>query len=371
MKGRRIFFVFFLCLIAFPQLPRAGMFDMSEEQEVNMGEDVARAIIGQYGLLDDPAEVERLRYVSESLIKVSARAHLTYHFYIIDTDMVNAFAVPGGYIFVTRGLMDYIEDDDELAAVIGHELVHIALRHSVVMYKKGMKNMLTNFLLLLLTKDPNILIGATMLQQGRQEIFGRQAEIDADYFGAKYAVTAGYDPNAMIRFFNKLERLELHRPPLFDGYFDVHPPTKQRISIIKSVLDEMGLDVDEEDEYNVQARTFAREDCAETETACLGVLMSGEMELMRLAGAGSSASPYARAQETALRLNRIFDNQIRIFDVQVMYSGETPGIWIRDQLIVNVLTEDAAAAGLSADRLVADWEQQLKNFIWSEQIKDG
>jgi hypothetical protein len=303
-------------------------------------------------------------------VRAGGRSDLKYHFYIVNTDMVNAFALPGGYVFVTRGLMNFIENDDELAAVLGHELAHVARRHSVVEYKKSMKAMLANFLILLLTRDPNLVIASEMYQQGRTEMWGRHAEIEADTYGTEYVVSAGYDPSALMNFFNKLDRLEQHSPPIFEGYFDVHPPTKDRIRIVKDYLKKMNISVAPVEENPVRARVFASEDCKDADGRCDGVVMSSSLELMRLTDPGKNRSAYERSQEIALVLNSMLDAGVRIYDVKVVASDEGPGLWIKETLLVRVLPGDAEASGMLASSLAAAWEQKLKNFIWSENIKD-
>lgn len=361
-------YILLIVIFAAAAPAHAGFLDVNETEEVELGEDVARSIIAAYGLVEDEAEVDRLLSVSAPIILVSGRPSLEYHFYIVDTEMVNAFAVPGGYIFVTRGLMDYIEDDDELAAVISHELVHIAMRHGAIMYKKNMKNMLTSFLLLLLTQDPNLLVAKQMYEQGRAEMWGRQAETDADRFGVIYAVNAGYDPAGMIRFFEKMERLERHQAPLFEGYFDVHPHTMDRIEIIHKALREINVDVAMTAGYNVQSRTYAKEDCGGA--ACIGVIMSGEIELMRIADPDRGASAYERAGDIATRLNALFDGGVHIYDVKVRDSGGAPGVWLDREPVAAVLPGDAALAGVSQQQLADRWAAAVKNFIWIEHIKD-
>lgn len=347
-----------------------GMFDMDEVKETDLGEDVAKAIIRAYGITNDQAEMDRLLGVTRELVKVSGRPHLEYHFYILDTDLVNAFALPGGYIFVTRGLMDEIENDDELAAVIGHELVHVAMRHSVQMYKRGMKNMLMNLLVLALTREPAAVMASEMIQQGRMEMWGRQAEIDADTYGTEYVVKAGYDPSAMMQFFEKMHRLELRSAPMYEGYFDVHPPTEDRIKIVKSHLQSMQLDVPDGDGYKVQARVYATEKC-EDDGECVGIIMHSSTPLMTIADTGDSVSPYERSRRIVMVLNRLLDKGPRIYDVSTARLGEEPAVWILGELVAPVLPLDARRAGLTADELAIQWKESIKNFIWSDAVNDG
>jgi predicted Zn-dependent protease len=369
---RRMILLLTLCaavLLHFSAPAVCGMFDVDEDKETVIGEDVAQSIIRAYGVVEDRAELDRLLGVTRELVKVSGRPHLDYHFYILDTDLVNAFALPGGYIFVTRGLMNEIDDDDELAAVVGHELVHVAMKHSIQMYKRGMKNMVINLLVLALTREPAAVIASEMIQQGRSEIWGRQAEIDADTFGAEYVVKAGYDPAAMMRFFEKMHRLEMKHAPIYEGYFDVHPPTEERIEIVRGRLDEMQLDVPDAAGYKVQARVYATEQCDEHED-CIGIIVNANVSLMQIADPGDSASAYERSRQMALILNRLLDKAPNIYDVKMAYLGEDPAVWVLGELVAPVLPLDAEHAGIDADALAIQWKETIKNFIWSDIVTD-
>lgn len=369
---RPLVYILFFCAACFLYVVPAagGMFDMDEIKETDLGEDVAKAIIRAYGITNDQAEMDRLLGVTRELVKVSGRPHLEYHFYILDTDLVNAFALPGGYIFVTRGLMDEIENDDELAAVVGHELVHVALKHSVQMYKRGMKNMVVNLLVLALTREPAAVMASEMIQQGRSEMWGRQAEIDADIYGTEYVVKAGYDPAAMMSFFEKMNRLEMKRAPMYEGYFDVHPPTGDRIKIVKTHLESMQLDVPEAAGYKVQARVYATEKCGD-DGSCIGVILNSSKPLMQIADKGDSASPYERSRQIALVMNTLLDRAPNIYDVSQAYLGDDPAVWILGELVTPVLPGDARLAGVDAADLATQWKESIKNFIWSDAVTDG
>lgn len=365
------FFIFTAALVAAVIRPcPASMMSVSEKDEKELGEEAAKEIIAQYGLVDSKAEEDRLIHVGMALVQASGRPELEYHFYIINTDMVNAFALPGGYIFTTRGMMDFVDDDDELAAVIGHEVVHVAKKHGVVQYKQSMRSMMINLFLLILTQNPNAVIANEMYQQGKSEIFGRHAEVEADTVGLEYIIKAGYNPSAMIGLMEKLGRIEQHQAPIFEGYFEVHPPSAERIENIKKHLAELNVTYGNVSSYKVRGRTFAREECAAGGGDCSGVLFSGGRELARFYSADDKMPPYERAREAARTLNRLLDKGVDIYDVRTDASGDYPAVLVKDTLLARALPGDAKAASKAQSDLVEDWSQNIKNFIWTDTIND-
>ncbi len=153
-----------------------------------------------------------------------------------DPEQVNAFAVPGGYLYVYSGLLLIAEDEAELAGVLAHEIGHIVGRHSInqLVSQLGM-DILKD---LAFGEDPHQ-IGqiASQLANAR---FSRDDELEADTFGVRYAIEAGYDPRGLLRFFEKLKKLEAHRRSDLEQLFASHPPTGERIRRIERLIDQYG-----------------------------------------------------------------------------------------------------------------------------------
>ncbi len=153
-----------------------------------------------------------------------------------DSEQVNAFAVPGGYLYVYSGLLLIADDEAELAGVLAHEIGHIVGRHSInqLVSQLGM-DILKD---LAFGEDPHQ-IGqiASQLASAR---FSRDDEREADTFGVRYAIAAGYDPHGLLRFFEKLKKLEKHRRSDLEKLFASHPPTGERIRRIERLIDQYG-----------------------------------------------------------------------------------------------------------------------------------
>ncbi|HQP91586.1 MAG TPA: Maf and M48 domain-containing protein [Candidatus Omnitrophota bacterium] len=222
----------------------------STDKEVGIGDSVAKQVEKEYNMINDPELNSRVKAVGEKVAAVCDRKELFYRFTIIedkkDPELVNAVSMPGGHIYVFRKLLDVAKSDDELAAVLGHEIAHVVARHGV---KRLQAAWGYTFLTILATKS-----GSPDLAQGTQIAFlsllsgySQEDELVADRLGARYAKKAGYDPDAMIIFLDKLQKRHKKEPPQALSYFRTHPYNSFRVKEIKQ---ELGERVDFEDFIN-------------------------------------------------------------------------------------------------------------------------
>jgi predicted Zn-dependent protease len=232
---------------ALPPMPRARaqLLGMSEQQEIALGRQVEAEVARKPGFVSDP---ERTRYVSGiaiRLAKVSERPDLPWTYHIVRDGSVNAFAAPGGFIFVNRGLLAFVKSRDELAFVLGHETVHVAHRHAV---KLAQRNMEVQFGAALLTQ---LVFGGSWTAYQLSQIatslvgakFSRDDEFEADHYGVIYARKAGFDPTASLTFFAHLQQVEKTQPSALANAFEDHPDTPARIKALRSELQSMGYRV--------------------------------------------------------------------------------------------------------------------------------
>jgi len=217
---------------------------MSETQELNLGSQLNAQYHQQLPLLDDkdPLAVY-VNEIGQKLAKVSDRPKLFYHFYVVDDGTVNAFALPGGYIYIHRGLLNYLNSEAELAAVLGHEIGHVTARHAVKRYTQVKAYQLGMTVASIFTPMQAVTGNLTdLLAVSLIRGFGRQQELQADDLALKYIPQAGYDPYAVKKLLSTLKRLEdLDKKEQKDagdkvqeyhGAFATHPETQQRIADI-------------------------------------------------------------------------------------------------------------------------------------------
>jgi predicted Zn-dependent protease len=213
---------------------------LSPEAELEMGKETDPEILASYGQYEDAELAAYLSAVGKRLGAVSHQPNIRYSFKVLDSAVVNAFAVPGGYVYVTRGMLAYLNDEAELAGVIGHEVGHVAARHSAQQYSRAQAASLGLGIGSILS--PTIAKYAGLAQAGISMLFlsfSRENERQADDLGVLYSSKSGYDAHQMANLFVTLERLDPSGGS--DGlpaWFSTHPNPPDRIVAIRKAADE-------------------------------------------------------------------------------------------------------------------------------------
>lgn len=208
---------------------------LSETDEINLGRETDGRIIQQYGMYEDQRLIHYLNDICQQVAKVSHRPQLHYHFKILDLPLVNAFAVPGGYVYFTRGILATINSEAELAGLIGHEIGHITARHTAKQYSQAQLAQLGLGIGELFIQDIPMLSGLAQLGVGLLFLrFSRDHEREADDLGVEYSSKLGYDATYMANFFETLERMDLglDRSGL-PSWFTTHPSPENRVEAIR------------------------------------------------------------------------------------------------------------------------------------------
>jgi predicted Zn-dependent protease len=234
-----------LALAGCAQNPVSGDRDvvlMPEQQEIQMGAQGNLAVLKEYAALDNPALQAYVNEVGQRLAKQSERPSLSWHFTVVDSPDVNAFSLPGGYVYITRGLLAYLNSEAELAGVVGHEIGHVTARHgeqSAASTVAGPGAALGS----ILVPDMGNQAGSALLQtlaHAWTAGYGREHELEADRLGAAYLAKTGYDPQAMIDVIGVLKNQERYsaeqaarsgRLPqaTYHGIFDTYPRNDARL----------------------------------------------------------------------------------------------------------------------------------------------
>src|SRR5436190_194227 len=228
----------------------------SLEKEIQMGRQLAAEIERQVKLVEDPTINEYVNRVGQNLVR-NSDAKVPFTIKVVESDEINAFALPGGFFYVNSGLILAADDESELAAVMSHEIAHVAARHGT---KQASKAELINF-----ASIPLIFMGGVggfALRQAAGFLipmqflqFSRSDEAEADYLGLQYVYKTGYDPGAMVSFFEKLQAKESARPGSVSKMFSTHPPTGDRIEMTKKNIE---LILPDKDQYVVTTSEFNR-----------------------------------------------------------------------------------------------------------------
>ncbi|HEU4634138.1 MAG TPA: M48 family metalloprotease, partial [Flavisolibacter sp.] len=209
---------------------------MSEEQEIAMGKEADPQIIAQFGLYEDSSLQRFIREKGKQMAAISHRPNLDYQFRILNSDVVNAFAVPGGYVYFTRGIMAYFNNEAEFAGVLGHEIGHVAARHSVQQQRNQLLGQLGIIAGIII--NPDLAQFADAASQGLGLLllkYGRDAERQSDELGVEYSSKIGYDAHQMAHFFTTLQRQgEASGAAELPTFLSTHPdPGERNVTVDK------------------------------------------------------------------------------------------------------------------------------------------
>ncbi|ELR71283.1 Putative Zn-dependent protease [Fulvivirga imtechensis AK7] len=210
---------------------------LSTQQEIAMGREADPDIVQFFGLYESPQLQRFIDQKGQEMVKISHRNELEYEFKIVDSPVINAFAVPGGYVYFTRGIMAHFNNEAEFAGVLGHEIGHIAARHSAKQYSKAMAAQL------------GLAVGSIASEKFRQFAdvaqtgvgllflkFGRDAERQSDKLGVEYSTKIGYDAHEMAGFFNTLQRKqEQSGQESIPDFLSTHPNPQDRFKTVNQL----------------------------------------------------------------------------------------------------------------------------------------
>jgi len=221
----------FLCACAInPVTGKKQFVLMSEGQEIAMGKEADPQVVAFFGLYDDPALQKFITEKGLAMAAISHRPKLAYEFKIVDSPVINAFAVPGGFVYFTRGIMAHFNNEAEFAGVLGHEIGHITARHTVIQQRNAMLGQLGLIAGIILV--PELTQFVEPLSAGMQLAmmsFGRDAERQSDKLGVEYSSRIGYDASEMAGFFKTLERQqEVSGGDEVPEFLSTHPSPEER-----------------------------------------------------------------------------------------------------------------------------------------------
>jgi predicted Zn-dependent protease len=215
---------------------------VSEDEEVALGHENAAQINAQLPIVTDPAISGYIQALGQSIAKGTSRSDLDWHFYVVNTKQVNAFALPGGYIYVNRGLIESTDRLDQLTGTLGHEIGHVIQRHSVKQMENAQKANVGVAVLCTLTSICESGLANVAVQVGGTAIFARHSRLDelqADSEAVVNVMRAGYDPEGIPELFEGLLREREYQPTIVDGWFQSHPLEEARIQRANELIDQL------------------------------------------------------------------------------------------------------------------------------------
>lgn len=240
-----VFLSFLIGCAVSPVTGKRELMLFSDSQEIELGKNSDPDIRWEFGGMYNDSQLNAyVNSIGQKVASVSQRNNIQYHFAVVDTSVLNAFALPGGYVYITRGLLAKIDNEAQLAAVLGHEIAHINARHSV----KNIQSAL-GFQLMMVVVD-GLVSGSERYDKWRGAIrltssvafstvslgYSRSDEFQADELGTSYATKAGYDPEGMIQLLELLKSLHDREPSAVEVFFMSHPKSSDRIVAVNKQI---------------------------------------------------------------------------------------------------------------------------------------
>lgn len=358
----------------------------AEDPEVKLGRENAEEAAKELKFVTDPAVVDRVNRIGQQIAAVantlevpaiygsSTVKKFDYTFKVVDDKDVNAFSLPGGYIYVNRGLLDFVQSDDELAGVLAHEIAHAAHHHMMKLIKEQ-DSMQKKLLLPLVVAAifasrgsggsenvMNLMMAGQLYMVAKLNSYGVEAEKDADQAGLRYLAKTKYKPVGMLTFMERLARQEVLRPQVELGIYRTHPPSPERARALQAEMEEMGLsmnrrDVDGSLAASVSSTTLNGAPVAE-------VRMANNVVARFTDANGMSAE--ARGRQLAAQLNGLFDQGLEMYEVKL--SNDKTRVLARGQTVVAFTQADADLQRQSIESLASASLEVIRNLIWQDRV---
>lgn len=228
-----------------PVTGRSTISFMSENQEIQMGANSHEAVVMSMGLYDEGNWQPYIDRIGQEIADISHRAHLDYTFNVVDSPVVNAFALPGGWIYFTRGILAHFNSEDELAGVMGHEVGHVVARHSAEQYSRQQLATIGLGVALVLSEDVRRYGQFAQMGLGLLFLkFSRNQESESDMLGVQYTTQLGYDSHEMAGFFRTIARLSAQHGSSTPNFMSTHPNPLNREQRVHDLTDKYRQEVE-------------------------------------------------------------------------------------------------------------------------------
>jgi len=364
-----------LALLIQPGIART----QEKPDEVKMGREAAAEVEKEAKLSKDEAAIKRVQTIGKAIADVansvevpalygsSQIAKFDYSFKVIEDKDINAFSLPGGFIFVNSGLLDFVQSDHELAAVLAHEVTHAAHHHMIQLLKEQQKldNKIAMLLLAgLIGRVPgpdlgNIVMGAQLFRIAKVSGYGQQAERDSDLAAIRYMQKAGYNPVGLLTFLERLSR----KPDLVEwGIYQTHPEASERAKAVQAALESLKIPINRRlvtDAAKASARavTIDGKEVAE--------VVLKDTVLFRPAPENGEDS-LARANRTAEKINAVLDKGLQLRDIRV--PVDRPVVLARGEPLIEISLNDAALSQQEPQEVAKRAADAIRRVLWSEMV---
>jgi len=355
-----IVFLLILLLVSFNSFSAER--DLDKEQK--LGKKLSENIEKKHEVVEDPQKNLLIRQIGNKLAKVSEFKGMNYHFKILDIEGPNAFSIPGGYIYVTYDLFDYIQSDDELAGILAHEIAHVIHNHALKQTRDNTKFTLLTILAVLLTGEPDVgvlgkLTTITLLNQ-----YSREYEEEADLTAIDLLTKTEYNPVGFLTFLERLYTREMFKPEVNLGIFQTHPETENRVNYVKDKLKERGIDIDRRatTDYLKVSSKYILKDSFYTGIICIDNIPVLNLTFPK------REEIYLKTIEAAQNLDKFLSIDLAPYEVDVLVEGTTSTLSIRNNKIISLDDSETIYSRKTAEEVLCETKNKIKQVLWEFRL---
>lgn len=336
--------------------------DLNKEQK--LGKKLSEDIEKKHDLAEDSQKNLLIRQIGNKLAKVSELKGMSYHFKILNIEGPNAFSIPGGYVYVTYDLFDFIQSDDELAGILAHEIAHVIHNHALKQTRDNTKFTLLTILAVLLTGEPDVgvlgkLTTITLLNQ-----YSREYEEEADLTAMDLLIKTGYNPVGFLTFLERLYAREMFKPEVNLGIFQTHPETENRINYVKDKLKERGIEIDR------RATTdYLKVDIKHTykESFYNAAIYIDNITVLDLTFP-KGHEIYLKMVETTQNLDKFLSIGLNPYEINILVEGTTSTLLIRNNKIISLDDSETAFMNKSSREVLRGTQDKIKQALWEFKL---
>ncbi|MCC6731194.1 MAG: M48 family metalloprotease [Chthonomonadales bacterium] len=354
-----------------------------DDPEVRLGRENAAENDKTVKLITDAAVLDRVNKIGQAIAAVAntidvpvfwgqpSKKAFAYTFKVVDDKDVNAYSLPGGFIYVNKGLLAFVKSDDELAGVLAHEVAHAAHHHMMKLIaeqEKIQQRIILPTILAAVLGGANTNTLGTFALAGqlytvaRLNTYGIEAEKDADQAGVRFLMKTGYNPVGLLTFMERLAREERLKPQMELGIYRTHPPSPERAEALVAELRELGVPIYRRE---TDPSLAASVDTGSGEETALAEVTMSRTIVARVAAEGSETAR-TRAERIAGRLNRLFDEGLQMVDLRL--STDKTRIIARSETLIAFTQADADAQKQTVQQIASGAYDTLRNLIWQDQF---
>ena len=336
--------------------------DIVKEQK--LGEKLSKDIEKKYEVVDDPKNNALINQIGNELVQTSALKEMKYHFKILKEEGPNAFSIPGGYIYVTYDLFDYIQSDDELAGILAHEIAHIIHNHALKQTRDNTKYNLLTILAVLLTREPDVVLLGKLTTITFLNQYSRDYEEEADLTAIDLSIKVGYNPVGFLTYLERQYAREMFKPSVNLGIFQTHPDTKDRVTYVKETLEEKGVEIDKRattDYLKVNIKYIYER------SFCTGTIYIDNIPILILTFPENDKI-YLKMIEAAQNLEKFLSIDLAPYEINVLIEGTTSTLLIGNDKIVSLDDSEVTFINKSSQEVLKETQDKIRQVLWKYKL---